>query len=83
MADPISSTAPSLERQVIEIVYALRNAEIAYNVDHPNAPVNNVSIVIDPDSRAMSLSVRIEADFTFEGGEIVMRGSEYIPAVGS
>jgi hypothetical protein len=83
MADPIYSTAPSLERQVIEMVYGLRNAEVAYNLDHPNAPVNNVSIVIDSSARAMLLSVRVDADFQFEDGQIVMRASEYIPAVGS
>jgi hypothetical protein len=83
MADTIGTTAPTLERQAIEVVYALKNAERLYNVDHPNATVNNVSIQIDPPGRAMYLSVKLEADFTFEDGQIVMKANEYIPSLGS
>jgi hypothetical protein len=72
MADLIFTTAPTLERQAIEVVYALKIA-------NPNAPVNNVSLSIDQPGRAIYLSVKIDAEFSFEGGEIVMRGTEYIP----
>jgi hypothetical protein len=82
MADPIFPSAPTLERQAIEVIYALKNAERIYNIDHPNAPVNNVSLAIDPLGRAIYLSVKIEAEFSFEGGQMVMRGSEYIPSNG-
>jgi hypothetical protein len=79
MADLIFTTAPTLERQAIEVVYALKNAERLYNIANPNAPVNNVSLSIDQPGRAIYLSVKIDAEFSFEGGEIVMRGTEYIP----
>jgi hypothetical protein len=82
MADPIYTSAPTLERQAIEVVYALKNAERLYNIANPNAPANNVSVAIDQPGRAIYLSVKIDAEFSFEGGEIVMRGSEYIPSTG-
>lgn len=82
MADPIYTSAPTLEQQAIEVVYALKNAERLYNIDHPNAPVNNVSVAIDQPGRAIYLSVKIEADFSFENGKMVIRGAEYIPSTG-
>jgi hypothetical protein len=83
MADPIYTTAPSLERQAIEVFLSLKTLENQYNLDFPNAPFNNVSITLDPADRAIYLSAKIECDFIFQDGEVVMRGTEYLPSVGS
>lgn len=84
MADSISTSAPNLERQAIEVLFALREQERLYNAEVPTrTPLENVSISIDPATRSIYVSARIDADFQFENGQIVIRGVESIPSVGT
>lgn len=76
MAAPISSTATTLEGQLVEIVRAIEAAEKAV----PEATrENRVSVGLDVDNGRISVSATLNATISGSGGQITFAPVSYLP----
>lgn len=75
MADPITTTATSLEAQLLEVAGAMQEAELALpEAERPD----NVSIIPDVENGSISVSVTLAATFAATGGELTFTTTEYL-----
>ncbi|MFM2430712.1 MAG: hypothetical protein RLZZ511_1925 [Cyanobacteriota bacterium] len=79
MAAAIVTTATTLEKQLIEVAQAVENAERAYNVANPNTPVNNVSVALDQEGGAISVSINLPSTVSAAAGVVSMTPDTYLP----
>jgi hypothetical protein len=80
MANPITSTATTLEKQVIEVAQALEAAERTYNaLPSTLNQVNNVSVALDQEGRTISVTISLPATVTATAGVVSMTPDAYLP----
>jgi hypothetical protein len=80
MSAPITTTATTLEAQLMEVAQALEARERAYNaLATTTVPVNSVSLSLDPENAAISVSVNMVATVSGTAGAISMIPTAYLP----
>ena len=80
MAAPITSTATSLEGQLIEVAQAIEVKERAYNTANPNlAQARSVALSLDPENGRISVSIAMAATVSGSGGAVSMSPTVYLP----
>jgi hypothetical protein len=79
MAAAITTTATTLEGQLIEIAQAIEVKERAYNTANPATPVGSVSLALDPENAVISVSVSMAATVSGTGGAVSMSPTAYLP----
>lgn len=80
MAASITTTATTLEGQLIEVAQAIEVRERAYNTANPTLPqVNNVSLSLDPENAQIAVSINLAATVTGTGGSVSMAPVAYLP----
>jgi hypothetical protein len=75
MAAAITTTATTLEGQLLEVAGAMQAAELA--VPEETRP-DNVQILPDAESGTITVSVNMEAAFSASGGEISFTAVPYL-----
>jgi uncharacterized protein YqgV (UPF0045/DUF77 family) len=70
MAAPITTTATSLEGQLVEVIQAIEAAERAYNTANPAATKNQVSLSVDPEGATIAGSFSLGCLVTGAGGTL-------------
>ncbi|KAM3099557.1 hypothetical protein ACKFKG_03200 [Phormidesmis sp. 146-35] len=76
MAAAITTTATSLEGQLVEVVRAIEAAEKAVP---ETTRENRVSITLDVDNGRISISSTLNATISGSGGQIVFAPVTYLP----
>jgi hypothetical protein len=80
MAAAITTTATTLEGQLIEVAQAIEVKERAYNTANPTlTQVGSVSLSLDPENAVISVSVNMAATVSGTGGAVSMSPTAYLP----
>ncbi len=80
MATPITTTATTLEGQLIEVAQAIETRERAYNLANPTlAQAQSVSLALDPENAVIAVSVNMAATVSGTGGSVSMSPTVYLP----
>lgn len=80
MAAAITTTATTLEGQLIEVAQAIETRERAYNTANPTlAQAQSVSLALDPENAVISVSVNMAATVSGTGGSVSMAPTAYLP----
>ena len=80
MATAITTTATTLEGQLIEVAQAIETKERAYNaLPTTTVPVGSVSLSLDPENAVISVSVNMAATVSGTGGAVSMSPTAYLP----
>lgn len=73
MAAPVTTTATTLEAQLVEVAKALGDAEQALST-----PVNNLSINLNEGNGTIAIQVTLPATFAQSAGQLTATPTEYI-----
>lgn len=76
MAAPITTSATTLEGQLVEVAKALQEAELA--IPDVNRP-NNVSVGLDPETLTITVTGTLEATLSGAGGSVTLAPVAYLP----
>lgn len=77
---PITTTATTLEGQLVEVAQALDTAERTYNAANPTlAQAQSISLSLDPENASISVSVSMAATVSGTGGSVSMAPKAYLP----
>lgn len=78
MAASITTTATTLEGQVLEVAGKLQIAEEVYNLANPNATVNRVTVTPNIEAREISISVTLPIANTIGAGTATQTVAAYV-----
>jgi hypothetical protein len=79
MAAAFTTTATTLEGQVLELARQLQAGEQAFNTANPNTPVNNATLTPDLEGQTIAIAINLPIAVSGTGNQLTVAATPYLP----